>query len=81
MTKRRNCTEFKTSVPSESGAVVGMCEYKGVIMLACQHHIYQLCESDMIFKKIEFQHDPKCVDPWHVMEPVITSDQVELKNS
>lgn len=53
--KIRKETRFITEVPSGSGAIVAMCEYKGVILLACQYHIYQLCESDMVFKKLEFE--------------------------
>lgn len=56
----RKGTEFKTAVPSESGAIVAMCEHKGVILLACQYHIYQLCESDMVFRKLSFEEVLNC---------------------
>lgn len=45
--------------PSEDGACVSMCEYKGHILMACQYAIYQLSEKDDTFKKIKFEFEVK----------------------
>lgn len=51
--KKRSGTKFITEVPNESGAVVAMIAYQGHVLLACQHHVYELSEKK-IFKKIKF---------------------------
>lgn len=56
MPVRRSGTEFVTAIPSEAGYAVGMIEYKGQVLLACQFAIYQLSKSK-VFKKIKFEVD------------------------
>ena len=53
---RRSGTEFVTAIPGEAGYAVGMIEYKGQVLLACQFDIYQLSKSK-VFKKIKFEVD------------------------
>lgn len=59
MVEKREGTKFVTATPSTEGVVVGMCEYKGHILLACQYAIYQLSETDDTFRKIKFEIDIK----------------------
>ncbi len=54
MVIKRNNTKFITAVPADSGRVVAMIEYKNQVILACEHHIYQL-GSDDVFRKIKFE--------------------------
>lgn len=55
MVEKREGTKFVTVIPSADGACVGMCEYKGHILIACQYAIYQLSETDDTFRKIKFE--------------------------
>lgn len=48
---------IKTSVPNKYGRVVAMIEFKGQVIMACEHAIYQLIEQDMVFKKIRFEDE------------------------
>ncbi len=47
-------TEYVTTVPADSGAIVAMIQYKDTILLACQYCVYQLT-PDNHFKKITFE--------------------------
>lgn len=55
--KAREGTKFVTAIPTESGRCVAMTEYKGHILLACERHIYQLSQTDEVFRKIKFEVD------------------------
>ena len=57
--KYREGAKFVTAIPSEDGACVAMCEYKGQIFLACQYAIYQFFEKDNTFKKVKFEVEVK----------------------
>lgn len=57
---RRPGTEFVMEIPKESGRCVSMIEHKGQIILACEHHIYQLAR-DKVFKKIRFERKPDAI--------------------
>lgn len=45
--------KFKSNVPSVSGAVVSMCVYRERIIVACQYHIYELINDELVLMKFK----------------------------